>query len=1025
MLDRIFRRLMNRRSASSSLPPSLRAKTLRLESLERRELLTGAGGIDFTDTAYEFVPNPGEAGLPLSAPGFVELIDVDGDLDDDLVFIDSDGMLNLSIHGDSGFGAATPQFFTGEPTYTEYVVGDFTGEGIPDLVVAQPSPVLGVSLKVYQGMVDGGGFSFSSTPNVTDLPPALFTPDGGLPPANVSPQDLFVAGEGTGKLGLVVQSLTLAAPPVLENLHFELMWGAEGFDPTLTPLDQVANGIAHAAGDLDGSGATDYVSVEAPLVGDHILYLYTQAQGESAYAETSFTLPYEACWHSTTVEDLDGDGQDDVLVGLSDGTNYSVGIWFSDATPGNEFVTYPVSTEPNLIAVGDVLGDSGKEILIADSLANFAILKNVAGQYVEQPPVLADVDYLATATADVNGDGVLDLLAASPNALTVRYGQGAGQFGDESAMFALPQQIADAEFADVTGDGELELVIAWNGDDPEIQVYQWSGGAVGLLASTPVQYGITEFAMVDLDSDGAEDDIVALNYNREIFLLTHDTAGAYNTPQEIDPGLTNPVVVDAGQIDGQLGTDIVVIDGETGQAVILYSQAGGAYASYSAGSVASGDIVGTDNGVSDVELADVNGNGLLDIVAAVTAEGNVTVMYNQGDSTFAGKRTISVGGDPSDVAVADLNYDGHQDIAVSRAEGQKVAVIFGQDDTDPFLPVEYFGTSATSAPPVGLTLAMADDNGSTDILIADNNTVYVLLNTHQGVLPGDAGMVAVVRAGDSPMPPGSGENDLPTSLTKLHEWIPVVIEVWGTSGGSTGIDAFSATLSLDTDLFGFDVTDIVPGPGFESLSANITSSQVVLSGGSPTLNSLGDTQYVLLARINATGAPGVMGGSEGVANVSISGQYPAAVNDPITLSGGTLTLVGDGTVGAQLTSPSGLEIHAVPYDTDDDGEVGRLDYMGLRNNYDRQLTGTAADSALAIYDYNRDGAIDRLDYMAFRNNYNTSWDGNTNVTFTGAHPLAGVAFTSFSTAPYSASFSTGGDDAAAHDLVFGSYDQWS
>src|SRR5882762_7379539 len=94
-------------------------------------------------------------------------------------------------------------------------------------------------------------------------------------------------------------------------------------------------------------------------------------------------------------------------------------------------------------------------------------------------------------------------------------------------------------------------------------------------------------------------------------------------------------------------------------------------------------------GASMAALADVNGDGILDIVTAngyATNEVNpggqgISVLLGNGDGTFQDARTVRADGNPSFVAVGDFNNDGKADIAVVNGPGTNtVSVLYGNGD---------------------------------------------------------------------------------------------------------------------------------------------------------------------------------------------------------------------------------------------------------------------------------------------------------------------------------------------------------
>jgi FG-GAP-like repeat len=75
----------------------------------------------------------------------------------------------------------------------------------------------------------------------------------------------------------------------------------------------------------------------------------------------------------------------------------------------------------------------------------------------------AGLNPLSVTTADVNGDGNLDLVVADVHGgVAVLLGTGSGGFG-AATTYAAGLNPASVTTADVNGDGNLELVVADNG----------------------------------------------------------------------------------------------------------------------------------------------------------------------------------------------------------------------------------------------------------------------------------------------------------------------------------------------------------------------------------------------------------------------------------------------------------------------------------------------------------------------------------------------------------------------------------
>jgi hypothetical protein len=123
---------------------------------------------------------------------------------------------------------------------------------------------------------------------------------------------------------------------------------------------------------------------------------------------------------------------------------------------------------------------------------------------------------------------------------------------------------------------------------------------------------------------------------------------------------------------------------------------------------------------SSIAVADVNGDGHLDLVVAYWNEGSVGVLLGKGDGTFQPVVKYNSGGTgaPS-VAVADVNGDGKPDIVVLNAWNQEgtVGVLLGNGDGT-FQPPVTYDTGQYSIPQ---SVAVGDLNGDghPDIVVAN------------------------------------------------------------------------------------------------------------------------------------------------------------------------------------------------------------------------------------------------------------------------------------------------------------------
>ena len=76
-------------------------------------------------------------------------------------------------------------------------------------------------------------------------------------------------------------------------------------------------------------------------------------------------------------------------------------------------------------------------------------------------------------------------------------------------------------------------------------------------------------------------------------------------------------------------------------------------------------------------MADLNGDGIPDIVTANYDGSTVSVLLGNGDGTFQPYFNLPVGNACLRRQVADLNGDGHEDIIVTNKDDNTVGVLLG------------------------------------------------------------------------------------------------------------------------------------------------------------------------------------------------------------------------------------------------------------------------------------------------------------------------------------------------------------
>ncbi|HVS38128.1 MAG TPA: FG-GAP-like repeat-containing protein, partial [Gemmataceae bacterium] len=296
---------------------------------------------------------------------------------------------------------------------------------------------------------------------------------------------------------------------------------------------------------------------------------------------------------------------------------------------------------------------------------------------------------------------------------TIRIYQAESFFPETTIDLGATETVTDIIGADVNRDNRIDLLfttkggpdLGTNGSDVGVLI-NTSSAVTGTVSFAPeVDYGV-DYGPISLGFGPAEGDhnpyIVTANFHTNtvlneqlgsftvlrgtVFPATNGTFIQSTTLS--DPTSQGPSSIAVGDVNGDGISDIVVANLKTNTVSVFLGLAGGGYGAATTYSTL--DASGIGAGPVSVILADLTGNGLLDVVTADSEDNAVSVLMNNGAGGFAQAVTYKTGVNPTQVVAANFNPDGtgggHIDLAVAhngsgaQANARGVTILLGNGD---------------------------------------------------------------------------------------------------------------------------------------------------------------------------------------------------------------------------------------------------------------------------------------------------------------------------------------------------------
>lgn len=313
------------------------------------------------------------------------------------------------------------------------------------------------------------------------------------------------------------------------------------------------------SGDFNGDGRDDIVAI-TEQTGEMLVFLSDASGSLNAPLTVDVTTRFDFNTEPLTIADFNDDGRDDVIVGLTQANQARV---YLAGVGGvlNAGATLATSSRVLATTAADIDGDGDQDVMITTSNSELLVFTNEGvGTFAEGVAFTTAIQPRSVTTGDYDADGDVDVFVGSNDNATVAIHRnlGTGIFVRDGSI-EVGGNVNSVVAGNFAGNDVADLAVV-SADGGLVEVYRsQANGDFDLIFETSLSVGAQQIQSADVDGDGNADLLIGGQRFSSSVVLS-DGEGGFTRGIWVSGTTGDEVSLTAADLDGDGDQELVSAD---------------------------------------------------------------------------------------------------------------------------------------------------------------------------------------------------------------------------------------------------------------------------------------------------------------------------------------------------------------------------------------------------------------------------------------------------------------------------------